>query len=173
MSDGQVSLYGITSEIRAITDVLANTDGEITPEIETAITALNEALMSKTDNVVSWVKSQEDLMEIADKRMNELQEFKSKIYNSLRKFDEYVSNCMDMAQLQKIEGKVVAIKKRKPVKVVNIFDESLIPMEYINIPEPKPTVMKAKIGLALKSGIEVSGAVLEDSKNISISYGLK
>jgi len=65
------------------------------------------------------------------------------------------------------------IKLRKPTKVVVIKDESLIDPLYIKVPEPVATIMKTEIAKALKAGIPVEGAALEDSKTISIQYGLK
>jgi hypothetical protein len=54
-----------------------------------------------------------------------------------------------------------------------VFDETLIPMDFIKIPEPKPAIQKAEIGAALKKGIEVPGAKLTESTNVSISYKMK
>ena len=54
-----------------------------------------------------------------------------------------------------------------------INDETLVPLEFIKIPQVKPEIMKAEIAKALKSGKEVSGASLCESENISISYKLK
>lgn len=169
----QNSLYQISSEMDQLLEAVATADGEITPEIEAQIAQVNTALVEKTDGIVSWVNYNEDLIELAQKRIKDLQEFILRTNAKLGNFDKYVNACLQRVGTNKIEGKLYSIVKRKPSQVVNIFDETLIPMDFINIPEPKPTVQKAEIAKALKAGKEVPGAKLEESQNISIQYKTK
>ena len=169
----KTSLYQIASEVQSTLEEIVSLEGELTPEVEQKIKSLENILAEKTDNVVEWVESQNDLVLLAKNKIKDLSEFISRIENRLGKFDEYVNNCMASMGSQKIEGKLHSIVKRKPVQVVTVFDETLIPMEFVKIPEPKPAISKTEIGKALKAGIEVPGAKLEESKTISISYKIK
>jgi len=169
----QNSLYQISTEMDQLLEAITQAEGELTPEIEQKLAEVNTALVEKTDGVVAWVNYQEDLIELAKKRMNDLSEFILRTNNKLGKFDEYVDACLKRAGTNKLEGKLYSITKRKPTQVVNVFDETLIPMDFIKIPEPKPTIQKAEIAKELKAGKEVPGARLEESKNISITYKLK
>lgn len=171
MSD--VSLYSLTSDFSNLMESIAENGGEIDEEKEAALASAHLALTTKTDNVVAWIHSQEDLIALADNRIKQFQEFKKKILNRLEKFDGYTNACLETLNVMKLEGTLSVIKKRKPTKVVVIHDETLIPMDFIKIPEPVPSIMKKEIGDALKKNIEVPGASLEDSKNISLSYDLK
>lgn len=169
----QNSLYQISTEMDQLLEEVATAEGEVTPELEVKIAQVNAALVEKTDGIVSWVNYNEDLIELAQKRIKELQEFILRTNAKLGNFDNYVNACLVRAGKSKIEGKLYSISKRKPSQVVVVFDETLIPMDFINIPEPKPTVQKAEIAKVLKAGKEVPGARLEESQNISISYKTK
>lgn len=169
----QNSLYQITNEMGLLLEEISTAEGEITPELEAKLSQVNIALVEKTDDIVAWVNYQEDLMELAKKRIGELSQFIHRTGGKLEKFDSYVDTCLKKFGTNKLEGKLCSISKRKPSQVVNVFDETLIPMDFIKIPEPKPAVQKTEIAKALKAGIEVPGAKLEESQNVSISYKMK
>jgi hypothetical protein len=167
------SLYAITTEFSNTMERIAELDGEVSEETELALTELTEMMVSKTDSIVGWVQSQNDLIGLARERIGELEEFIGKISKRLEKFDGYVDNCMGRMGTNKFEGTFSSVVKRKPSQVVEIFDESLIDVEFIKTPEPKPVVQKLEIGKALKAGQEVPGARLVESKKISIQYKVK
>jgi hypothetical protein len=167
------SLYAITSELQSLLDEVTELQGELTPDLEVRMENVNHAITMKTDNVVQWVQSQEDLISLVDMKVKELADFKKGILAKLDRFDGYVDACLNRMNTNKIQGELYQISKRKPTKVVIIHDEKEIPMDFIKIPEPEPTIMKTEIAKALKSGQSVPGASLEDSKNVSITYTLK
>lgn len=169
----QNSLYQISTEMDQLLEEVTAAEGELTPELEAKIAQVQNDLIEKTDGIVNWVNSQEDLVDLAQAKIDELTAFKARINAKLSKFDSYVDACLKRVGTNKIEGKLYSICKRKPVQVVTIFDETLIPMDFIKIPEPTPSVQKTEIAKALKAGKEVPGARLEESKNVSISYKLK
>lgn len=167
------SLYSLASELKTILDDLADSGGEFSENQERALLTASGLIKEKTDAVCSWVKSQEDLLTLVSIRMKELSEIKQRIDARLNQFDKYTLNCMALMNTQKIEGEFYAIKKRKPSQVVIIEDESLIPIDFVKIPEPKPEIMKSEIAKALKEKKEVPGARLAESTNISLTYGPK
>jgi len=167
------SLYQISNEMQILLEEVTQAEGELTPELEQKIVFLNSSLTTKTDDIVAWVNSQDDLIALAKDKISRLSDFIQAIEKSLGKFDGYVNNCLVSMGTNKIEGKLFSITRRKPVMVVNVFDETLIPMDFIKIPEPKPAIQKSEIGAALKKGLEVPGAKLTESTNVSISYKLK
>lgn len=169
-----VSLYQISTQMNDLLEEVASLAGEMTPEIEEKIALVNKQIIEKTDDVVSWVNSREDLIALANTRIADLNDFINGVQKGLDQFDNYVNNCMVTLGVPKIEGKLYTIARRKPSQVVTIFDEKLIPMDFIKIPPPPaPSVMKAEIAVALKAGKEVPGAKLTESTNVSISYKAK
>lgn len=167
------SLYSISTEMQILLEEVTAADGELNPELEEKIALISNQMTQKTDDIVSWVNSQDDLIKLAKSKINDLNEFIEAIEKRLIKFDGYVDNCLKSLGTNKIEGQLYSISKRKPVQVVNIFDEKLIPVDFVKIPEPKPMIQKAEIGKALKAGQEVPGAELKESTNVSITYKLK
>ena len=165
-----LSLFGITTEIESIMGNVMENHGEIVELDEEKLKQLEESLKGKADGVVSWVKYQEALIDLAKNRIAELKEFIDRKNASLERFDKYVSLCMDKIGTSKFQGDLSAITKRKPSMVVEIEDETLLPLEFIKVPQPQPVIQKAEITKELKSGKEIPGARLVESKTISITY---
>jgi len=173
MSDVSLSLYDLSKDFSLMMDQLAESGGELTENQEEILKQIQTSLTTKTDNVVQWVHSQEDLIALADQRIKALQDFKKSINTKLSNFDGYVDACLKTLKQSKIDGQLYKISVRKPRKVVVIDDENKIPLEFIKTPEPVSSISLTDIQKALKEGQEVPGASLQDSKTISISYDLK
>jgi hypothetical protein len=169
----QNSLYSISEEFSVLMESVVESGGEIEEDTEKSLASVQLALNEKADNVVQWVNSKEDLISLADAKIKQLSDFKKSVNSKLEKFDRYVDNCLRAMSTNKIDGSLYSIKRRKPSMVVVIHDETEIPMDFIKIPEPVPSIMRAEIGKALKAGTNVPGASLEESKTISITYSTK
>jgi hypothetical protein len=127
-------------------------------------------LTKKVDSCVGWVQSQEAKINQINEAIEQLEQYKEKIENKISKFDSYVNQCMIKLDTDKLSGELSSIKKRKPTKIVKIINENDIPIEFIKVPEPRPTIAKSEIAKALKAGQEVAGCELVDSDTLSISY---
>lgn len=77
---------------------------------------------------------------------------------------------MEANSITQLTGTTNGLKLRKNPPSVVVLDESLIPVEYWDQkptpPPPAPTVSKAKIAQAIKTGKEVPGAVLRPSNRV-------
>lgn len=167
------SLYNIAEELQKILDDLADQGGEFEGNQEAALLTATGLLSEKTDSCVGWYQSQEDLISLITHRINELNGMKKKIQTRLENFEGYVVHVLGLLKKDKLEGELYSVKRRKPTKVVIIDDETQIPMDYINIPQPKPTIMNSEIAKDLKAGKEIPGARLADSTSISLIFGTK
>lgn len=165
------ALYQIGSDYMELMNSLS--DGELTEKDEEKLQQITEQLLNKTDNVCSWVRSQEDLVMLAEAKIEELQAFKAKIVKRLDKFDGYVNSCLDLIGKTEIQGSLNKIKKHKPREVLEVFDEGQIPNDFVKVPEAKPEIMKAEIKKAIEAGVDVPGARIVESKKITIKYTLK
>jgi hypothetical protein len=167
------SLYKIESELIELFNEVTENHGEMTEELELKISQLNNAITEKVDSCYGYRMALDDFSELIDLKINELKAKSEQINKKKEKFDNYVNNCLELSGKKELIGQFYRITKRKPSVVVEIFNESDIPMEFIKTPEPKPIIMKAEIKKALESGQEVKGAKLSESKNISIEYKIK
>jgi hypothetical protein len=165
-----ISLFNIELESRKILDEIAFNEGEISENDAERIKILDNLITKKTDDVASYRQSLCEYLEVLDNRKKELSERIDQINKRINKFDDYVNTCLVLNEKTCFEGEIYKITKRKPSKVVRILDEKKIPIEFIKIPEPKPAIMLAEIKEKLKKGVQVDGAILEDSDKISLMY---
>ena len=162
-----LSLFQIENELRELFDSVGE---EV--EQSAVIATISSALAEKTDQVAYFHESLENYVSLLEAKISELQERKKQVESKIERFDEYVLNCMAINGRDSFEGSLCKIKKRKPSLAVEIVDETKIPIEFIKIPEPKPTIMKAEISKLLKQGEVIEGARLVEGK-ISIMYSIK
>lgn len=167
------SLYNIGEELRKNLELITENDGELTEEVKLALKNVESALMTKTDNIVEWVESQKDLIKLVKEKEDQIKELKKRIESRLEKFDSYVESCLQMMGKSFITGETKKIMASKRRMVVNIFDEGKIPLEFLNVPKVETKPDKKAIEKALKEGIEVPGAMMQESQNPSIKYGWK
>jgi hypothetical protein len=164
----EMSLFKIENEIKNLLDDLAS-EGE---DVNAVLVKLSDALAEKTDQVVHYRESLKNYQYLLIEKINELKNRSDFIDNKIEKFDEYVLNCMSIREKEEFNGSFCKIKKRKPSQSVEIYDEKLIPIEFIKIPEVKPTIMKAELSKILKQGEIVEGARLVDGK-VSLMFTIK
>ena len=164
-----MNLYDISHEFTALEELLMMDGGEVTEshqELENMISAL---LLAKADNMVNFIQKLDDECDLADAHIKRIQLYKKARVNAIEKLKDYVKVSMDKMNKPKIEGVMGSISIRKPVKVVDIIDEDLIPAEFT---KTTVTLDKSMLGKALKDGQEIEGARLIDGKR-SVQFKLK
>jgi restriction endonuclease S subunit len=104
-----------------------------------------------------------------DSEIERLKALKTSRQNTADKLRDYLLNNMAYAQIDSIDHPLMSIKIRNNPESVEIFEESLIPPEYMTWPEPPPKKPnKSLIKTALKSGATIDGVRLVRSKSLSI-----
>ena len=162
------SLYQITSELAELENALENDiQSTLLAEDPEIMKKLIIQIQEKADSVVGFQNYMEDQIAAVETRVKEMNLYKIQVANKLERLDQYVAACLKQLGTPKIEGKLSTISRRAPTDIVIITDESQLPMEYLRT---KVEAEKVKIKAALKNGVEVPGAVLEKSQNISITY---
>lgn len=163
------SLYQFTSELKTIEELLEREDSDALFERQNELANL---ITEKTDSIVYFNQSQEDYLELIDKRLKELQELKKKIIARQERFESYVLGCLDMLGVEKIKGKLASITIRKPRQVVEVYDESLLPPDFFRT-KMIVEVDKIKLKEALENNEEIQGAKMSlGKKSISMKLGL-
>lgn len=133
---------------------------------------LNHLITQKTDNMVEFRRSLENHITLLEGYLDEIKSRKTQMEKKIDQIDDYVLTVMKINDRDEFQGHMTKIKKRKPSLSVEVFDETLIPIEFIKVPEPKPTIMKAELAKVLKQGEIIEGARLVEGKP-SLKYGLK
>lgn len=156
-----MNLFELNAEIES---ALMNCIDEETGEIgdTTQLDALQIEFDSKVENLCLWIKNMKadiQALSLEEKALSERRKSKER---KVARITEYVLNALNG---QKFETPKCAVSWRNS-ESVEIIDIDRIPASYINYGEPKP--MKAEIKKAIKSGIDVPGAVIEKKLNGNI-----
>lgn len=158
------TLYAITSEQLRINELLEESGGELTPEIEEALTLNEENFLVKSEGYIESIARFKALAEAADVRIKEMQRIKKTAENSKRRLEERLLWALQTMGRDKVE---VGLRKLalRMTTAVNITDETAIPAEYIKV---ETSVDKMRIKEALKSGEVIIGAELVTNQSIQI-----
>ena len=164
------SLYLITRDCQELYDKLIDSldseTGEIDGEIANALAVKQEEFENKALNVAGVVRMFENKSDEIDREIERLTAIKDKIDNTVGRLKTSLSTACQTLGFEKIEGIHAKISFRKSEKTV-IDNLEEIPQEY-KVEKVTYTADKTKIKEALKSGLNVSGAHLEENKSIQI-----
>jgi hypothetical protein len=158
------SLYNISQEYMELADQL--TDGEATPELETAL-AINETeLQTKGACYGMIVKEMEADCEIIDMEIKRLTALKKSRENAIDRLKANLSGAMQLYGLLEIKTPIMKINFRKS-ESVEVTDMEVLPEDY------KTTKLveqadKVKLKADIKAGFEIPGAQLVTKENLQI-----
>lgn len=159
-----MTLYHITSEQLRINELLEESGGELTPEIEEALMLNAENFEIKADGYIESISRYKALAEAADVRIKEMQRIKKTSENIEKRLKERLLQAMMVMEVDKMEIGLRKLSIRN-TSAVNITDEAHIPAEYIIIEQKYD---KTRIKDALKNGDVIPGAELVTNKSIQI-----
>ena len=166
MAEERVSLYRLTSLIGEVDDLI-EADEEITEEIATEIKAnILEDIQNKGANIAKYLRHLETELEGTVVERKRLQELEKRRKKKVERTKEYILDCLVQAKLKSLETPVGKLSYRTSKKV-EILDESLIEDVY-KTKKVEVKVSKTEIKKALQNGEVVAGAVLEESKSLSL-----
>jgi len=158
----EIKLYEIAYKIKKLNDAMEESEGELTSEIEALQAEVSTELEMKTDNCISYLEDMQDWVKIAKERRDKLSKDIKAKENQIASYQGYILQCLKGSEKKEFRGTLYSLKAKKPLKTVEIFDESKIPLEFIST-EEVTKISKADIKKALKDG-EVEGARLVDGK---------
>lgn len=160
----KLTLYTITSEQLRINELLEESGGELTPEIEEALILNEENFLTKSEGYIESIARYKALAEAADVRIKEMQRIKKTAENIEKRLKERLQHAMVVMGHDKVDVGLRKLSLRSSTSV-SITNEDAIPAEYI-IVETK--VDKMKIKEALKNGVAIDGAELVHNTSIQI-----
>ena len=158
-----MNLYNISQEVLALEEMIINDAGEFTEDHEELQKYVNNMLTHKVDNFVNFIQKQEDQVEIAKKRKDEIAKFIKQREQLIERLKSYVMNCMKVLNTEKLEGNLHCLKFRKPSQIVEIIDENKIPEEYVKIIVERK-IDKIALKDELKKGVVIEGVCLSNGK---------
>ena len=158
------SLYNIQNNYSQLMAVIEDAEGEITPEVEEALTINKNELQKKSVAYLEVIKEKERFIADIDAEIKRLQALKKQNSTVVSFLKERLLNAVNL--FGDFNVGTLSFGKRKSTSL-KVTDENRIPTEY----KTKTVVMnvdKNKIKADIKAGKEISGAELEKNYSLKI-----
>jgi hypothetical protein len=160
------SIYKIQNEFQLIIAEVINNEGEITPELETALTINKEQLQSKAVDYCYVIKQLDYDCEQIDNEIARLNKLKKVRANLTERLKNTVSSAMQLYEVEKIETPLIKLNFRNS-ESVEITNEQQLDACFI-VTKTVTTPDKKAIKDAIKNGEVVCGATISYNKNLQI-----
>jgi hypothetical protein len=161
-----MNIYKIQNEFQLIIAEVINNEGEITPELETALTINKEQLQSKAVDYCYVIKQLDYDCEQIDNEIARLNKLKKVRANLTERLKNTVSSAMQLYEVEKIETPLIKLNFRNS-ESVEITNEQQLDACFI-VTKTVTTPDKKAIKDAIKSGVFVEGATISYNKNLQI-----
>jgi hypothetical protein len=160
------SIYQIQNEFQLIIAEVINNEGEITPELETALIINKEQLQSKAVDYSYVIKSLDSDCDAIDAELKRLQQLKKVRTNLAERLKDTISNAMNLYEVEKIETPLIKLSFRNS-ESVEITNEQQLDAKFI-VTKTVTSPDKKAIKDAIKNGEVVEGATISYNKNLQI-----
>ncbi len=152
------TLYSMTS------DYLAIMQEDLEPDVmKDCLDSIKESINEKGGNIAIVANEMDSDIARLDFEIKRLQNRKTESVNKKARLLNYLKENMIYCDINKITHPLFTITLRKPSKRTVVDDVSLLPDEYVTVKtEVKPDLNKIK--KALKEGVSIDGARLEDGE---------
>lgn len=161
-----MKLYEISNEYQSILNNMYDPEtGEVNKESMSKLNEITESLDKKCVAVACYIeniKAECQAISDAKKRMSERE---SKFKRKLQNMKEYLLYNMEKSDIKKVSCSYFDISVHKNPDSVEIYDESIIPLDYDKV-EIKKDIDKMRKDL--RNGIEIPGARLIQRKSVQI-----
>jgi hypothetical protein len=160
------SLYNIEQEYLEIANQLE--DGELSPELETALAINERELQGKAIAYAYVIKEAEDTVSIIDAEIKRLQGLKKTEQNKAQRLKDTIQNAMELYFINEIKTKTLKLNFRRSEGVICTDSSVAIPEEFATVvPQSiKPNLNEIK--KAIKEGRDVTGFEIEERFSLQI-----
>jgi hypothetical protein len=158
------SLYTISREAMEIASQLE--EGELTPEMETALAINQNELQEKAINYAYCIKSMEDDVTAINEEIKRLQAIKTAKSNAAERMKESISNAMQIYGIDKVISPTLNLSFRRSESVEVDLVEAL--SNDFKIVKTTVTADKVAIKQAIKQGENITGARIVEKFNLQI-----
>lgn len=151
------SLWKTTAEWAELMRQLEDNGGEVTPEIEEALTITEDNFLAKSESYIYTIKDYEAWENRIADEIARLQQMKKVATNAKNRLKQTLIIAMDTFGRDKVEVGLHTASLRT-TKAVHILDENRVPNDYKRV---EVSIDKRALLAALKQG-EVEGAELDE-----------
>jgi uncharacterized protein YlxW (UPF0749 family) len=155
-------LYELTSNYLSVMEMAEEMD---TDTLKDTLESIEEEINDKAENIAKLIKNLNadvDALKTEEKR---LADRRKSLENKVTHLKEYLQNQLEVAGLDKVKRPTLTVSIQNNPPSVKVLDEKLL-SDYMIPQDPK--LDKKAILTALKEGIEVSGAELQQTRGVRI-----
>jgi hypothetical protein len=160
-----MNIYQIEQEYLVLSNDIIEAGGEITPELETALAINKEQLQNKGINYGFVIKSLENDISTIEEEIKRLNALKSSRTKTTELLKSTIKQAMQLYGIEEIKTPTLKINFRKSESVE--IDDTILNENYFNH-KVVSTPDKTRIKEAIKSGKNITGAVLNVNFNLQI-----
>ena len=158
-----MKLYELTQSYQQVLEIAEQLDAET---LKDTLDSINDAVEQKVENTAFVVKQLEANISVIDEEIKRLQAMKGTQTNNIKSLKLYLQESMEKVGLDKVQGKLIKIAIQNNPKSVEVLNENVIPKNYFV--EQKPKLDKRAILADLKSGAQVEGVEIKQSRSLRI-----
>jgi hypothetical protein len=163
------SIYEISKNAQEIIWALEETEGELNPDIESALRINQNELQDKAINYSYAIKTVSNDVDAISEEIKRLQALKKAKENVVQKLKDTVVNAMQIYGIEKVETPTLklSIRRSEAVIIDDIFTK-VNPEGYYMTEKITYTPDKTMIKEAIKRGQNIEGARIIETYNLQI-----
>ena len=162
-----MKLYELSHEYQDIEDKLATVDNaEDAQSVTAMLDGVTAAIEDKLLAIARVVKNLDAEAEAIKAEQLRLEERRSALVNNVRRLKDYAQQHMEQSGIDRAKDDLFTVALQNSPPSVQVDNESVIPKDYWRY--PAPSVDKRSILDALKSGEEIPGVSLRQSRSLRI-----
>jgi hypothetical protein len=159
------SMYEISREAMDIVSALEENEGELNPDIESALRINQNELQDKSINYSYAIKTVSNDVDAISEEIKRLQALKKAKENVVQKLKDTVVNAMQIYGIEKVETPTLklSIRRSEAVEVDENFDNDIYMVKKVTY-----TPDKTRLKDAIKRGESIQGVTLKENYNLQI-----
>ena len=164
--ENKMTLYTISEELSNILNAIEANDGEITPELDEALTITNEQFAAKSEDYGHAILNLEALAAAAKAEKDRLAGLQKYYENVRTRLKERLGETMDALGIPKVETPTMRLSLRRTTFTV-VDDVNLLP-DDLKTTKVEVVADKTAVKKAIQEGREVEGAHLVENVSLQI-----
>ena len=171
------TLFQLSCDMMAIEDALWENGGELTDEIQQALTETEQSIASKVDGYNHIIASFDAKAEIIDKEIKRLTALKKTAENASKRIKQHVCDTMGMFGIEKLEGEKSKISRARTT-AVETNDEQILAAYQQNLDElnallPPYITAEMKVSKTAIKEFQKAEGILPAGAEIKENYSIR
>lgn len=167
-----LTLRQLADELLALDELLEETEGEVTPEIEAWMDEYGKKLVGKADAIGDYISHSEGRVWVLATEEKRLAKTRKQVEKKLEWLRGHWANALAASGRKKIEGDRFALSVKANRSVVLTALAQDLPSQFVRLVPASVEPDKGKIALALKSDNAETVSMVEKFAKLATSYTL-